>query len=302
MEPVMKNANATPAMPYADPEAVRFGRPSGGWRLRLYTIVFQADTPAGKLFDIILIAAILLSVAAVMADSVESISSRHGKVLNVAEWMFTILFTIEYVLRLACIQRPVHYARSFFGIVDLVAVLPTYLAFFFPEAQVLIDVRILRLLRVFRIFKLTAFLSEYRLLGRAMANSSRKILVFLSVVVMVVLIVGTLMYVIEGPAHGFTSIPKAVYWAISTISTVGYGDIVPRTELGRTLASIMMLIGWGILAVPTGIVSAEMTAQHFRARDAEAAKCEGCGAVDHEPDATFCRFCGAALVRLFRPR
>ena len=177
-------------------DALRFGRPSSGWRLRLYTIVFQSDTHAGKLFDCIVIAAILLSVAAVLADSVDSISRRHGRLLETAEWIFTILFTIEYLARLACIERPMRYARSFFGIVDLIAFLPTYLAFFFPEAHVLIDVRILRLLRVFRIFKLTAFMAEYRLLGRAMANSTRKILVFLSVVVMIVLIVGTLMYVI----------------------------------------------------------------------------------------------------------
>jgi voltage-gated potassium channel len=278
-------------------DALRFGRPSSGWRLRLYTIVFQSDTHAGKLFDCIVIAAILLSVAAVLADSVDSISRRHGRLLETAEWIFTILFTIEYLARLACIERPMRYARSFFGIVDLIAFLPTYLAFFFPEAHVLIDVRILRLLRVFRIFKLTAFMAEYRLLGRAMANSTRKILVFLSVVVMIVLIVGTLMYVIEGPENGFTSIPKSIYWAISTISTVGYGDIVPRTELGRTLASIMMLIGWGILAVPTGIVTAEMTAEHFRLRRAEETKCTACGVGDHEGDAVFCRICGAALPR-----
>jgi len=290
-----RNATEPPMESYTDSEAIRYGRPKGGWRLSLYRVVFQTDTHAGKLFDIILIAAIILSVAAVMADSVESVSRRHGTLLNAAEWMFTILFTIEYILRLTCIERPMHYARSFFGIVDLVAVLPSYLAFFFPEAQVLIDVRILRLLRVFRIFKLTAFMAEYRLLGRAMANSSRKVLVFLSVVVMIVLIVGTLMYIVEGPANGFTSIPKAVYWAISTLSTVGYGDIVPQTELGRTLASVMMLIGWGILAVPTGIVTAEMTAQHFRTLRSDILKCQACGAVSHEPDASFCRICGAAL-------
>jgi len=296
-----RDAAVPPMESYADAEAIRYGRPAGGWRLRLYTIVFQSDTPAGKLFDIILIVAIILSVAAVMADSVGSISRRHGTVLNVAEWTFTALFTIEYILRLACTDRPMRYATSFFGVVDLVAVLPTYLVVFFPEAQVLIDVRILRLLRVFRIFKLTAFMAEYRLLGQAMVNSSRKILVFLSVVVMIVLIVGTLMYVMEGPANGFTSIPKAVYWAISTLSTVGYGDIVPRTELGRTLASLMMLIGWGILAVPTGIVTAEMTAQHFRTLRSDILKCQACGAVSHEPDASFCRICGAGLEGVAKP-
>ncbi|HEY0338458.1 MAG TPA: ion transporter, partial [Burkholderiales bacterium] len=280
----------------SESEPAQFGKPSGGWRLRLYRVVFESDTRAGQIFDIVVIAAILLSVAAVMADSVESVAMRYSPLLNTLEWMFTILFTIEYIARLSCIERPLRYATSFFGIVDLVAVLPTYLAILFPEAQVLIDVRILRLLRCFRIFKLTAYLSEFRLLGRAMANSMRKILVFLSVVVMIVLIVGTLMYVIEGPQHGFTSIPKAVYWALSTITTVGYGDIVPRTELGRALASIVMLIGWGILAVPTGIVTAEMTAQKFSRQPADMA-CSACGNTGHDDDAAYCRICGARLPR-----
>jgi voltage-gated potassium channel len=287
-------ARAPKRDPYAASDAVRYGKPAGGWRLRLYTVVFQSDTRAGKLFDCVLIAAIVLSVCAVLADSVDSVAKQHGRLLDVLEWVFTILFTIEYAARIACLDRPLRYATSFFGVVDLVAVLPTYLAVFFPEAQVLIDVRVLRLLRVFRIFKLTHFMSEYRLLGRAMANSMRKILVFLSIVVMIVLIVGTLMYIVEGPEHGFTSIPKAVYWAISTISTVGYGDIVPRTELGRTLASIMMLIGWGILAVPTGIVTAEMTAQKFQ-KDPTDQTCAGCGTVGHEEDAAYCRVCGEKL-------
>jgi voltage-gated potassium channel len=280
----------------AESDAVQFGKPASGWRLRLYRVVFESDTPAGKIFDLVVIAAILLSVAAVMADSVESVATRHGTVLNALEWMFTILFTVEYIARLSCIERPLRYATSFFGIVDLVAVLPTYLAILFPDAQVLIDVRILRLLRCFRIFKLTAYLSEFRLLGSAMANSMRKILVFLSVVVMIVLIVGTLMYVIEGPKHGFTSIPKAVYWTLSTITTVGYGDIVPRTELGRALASIVMLIGWGILAVPTGIVTAEMTAQKFIRQPADTT-CSACGNTGHDADAAYCRLCGAGLAR-----
>ena len=275
-------------------DADRFGKPPGGWRLRLYRVVFESDTRAGRIFDIVVIAAILLSVSAVMLESVESIGTRHRTLLNTFEWMFTILFTIEYIARLVCTERPLRYATSFFGIVDLIAVLPTYLAVILPEAQVLIDVRILRLLRCFRIFKLTAYFNEYRLLGRAMANSMRKILVFLSVVIMVVLIVGTLMYVIEGPKHGFTSIPKAIYWALSTITTVGYGDIVPRTELGRTLAALVMLIGWGILAVPTGIVTAEMTAQRFMRQPAET-PCSACGTAGHEPDATYCRVCGARL-------
>jgi voltage-gated potassium channel len=286
---------AAPKGPQADSDAYQLGKPAAGLRRRLFTIIFEADTPAGKLFDVILIAMILLSVAAVLADSVQSIATRHGRVLTALEWVFTLLFTVEYIARLSCVERPMRYARSFYGIVDLVAILPTYLAVFLPEAGLLIDVRILRLLRIMRIFKLTEYMSEFRLLGDAMAASRRKILVFLSVVVMIVLIIGTLMYVIEGPKHGYTSIPFAVYWAISTISTVGYGDVVPGTDIGRVLASIMMLIGWGILAVPTGIVTAEMTAQRFRGRRFPHRTCSECGSEGHEDAAAYCRTCGAKL-------
>ena len=288
-----RRAPAPPRDYNAESDAEHFGKPGGGWRLKLFRIVFESDTPAGRLFDAIVIVAIVASVIAVIADSMASVSSRHGAALNVIEWLFTVLFTIEYLARLACIERPLRYMRSFFGIVDLAAVLPTYIAIFFPEAAVLLDVRILRLVRVFRIFKLTRYLAEFRLLGRAMANSMRKILVFLSIVVMVVLVVATLMYVIEGPENGFTSIPKSIYWALSTITTVGYGDIVPRTELGRALAGLVMLIGWGILAVPTGIVTAEMTVQSLgRTR---MLVCPACGAGGHDADASFCRRCGTKL-------
>jgi voltage-gated potassium channel len=285
----------------ADPElresdAYLLGKPAAGWRRSVFNVVFESDTRAGRIFDVILIAAILLSVAAVLADSVAGIALRHGAMLNALEWIFTILFTLEYIARLSCVERPLRYATSFYGIVDLVAILPTYLAVLFPEAALLIDVRILRLLRIMRIFKLTAYLTEFRLLGEALAASRRKVLVFLSVVVMIVLIIGTLMYVIEGPKHGFTSIPFAIYWAMSTISTVGYGDVVPRTDIGRALASFMMLIGWGILAVPTGIVTAEMTAQRFRGKRPPGKECGACGSTDHEDDAGFCRICGAKLA------
>jgi voltage-gated potassium channel len=283
-------------------DAHMLGKPPSGWRRNLFTIIFEADTPAGKAFDVALIIAILLSVAAVLADSVDGIAQRHGAALNTLELLFTLLFTVEYIARISSVERPMRYVRSFYGIVDLVAILPTYLAVFFPDAALLIDVRILRLLRIMRIFKLTAYLSEFRLLGEALAASRRKILVFLSVVVMIVLIIGTLMYVVEGPKHGFTSIPFAVYWAISTISTVGYGDVVPRTDFGRALASLMMLIGWGILAVPTGIVTAEMTAQHFRGRRLFEARCKSCHAGGHEEDAQFCRICGEKLSQVGRPR
>jgi voltage-gated potassium channel len=209
MAPVDRTIAANEA--HTAPEITAFGKPVFGWRRRLFRIVFESDTAAGRMFDTIVIVAIVLSVAAVVADSIVSVKTPYGALLDRIEWMFTALFTIEYITRLLCVQRPLRYATSFFGIVDLAAVLPTYLAIAFPEAQVLIDVRVLRLVRVFRVFKLTRYLAEVRLLGRAMANSMRKILVFLSVVVMVVLVVGTLMYVIEGPENGFTSIPKSIY-------------------------------------------------------------------------------------------
>jgi voltage-gated potassium channel len=283
------------AIPDVESEAYQLGKPAGGWRRRIFNVVFESDTPAGRIFDTVLIAVVLLSVAAVLADSVASVARRHGALLNGLEWVFTALFTIEYIARLSCVERPMRYVMSFYGIVDLMSVLPTYLAVFFPEAALLIDVRILRLMRVFRIFKLTAYLTEYRLLADALAASGRKVMVFLSVVVMIVLIIGTLMYVIEGPKHGFTSIPLAVYWAVSTITTVGYGDLVPRTDIGRALASFMMLLGWGILAVPTGIVTAEMTAQQFQTRRLFHRTCPACGSGGHDEDAAYCRDCGARL-------
>jgi voltage-gated potassium channel len=270
------------------------GRPLAGWRLRLYTIIFEADTRAGRLFDQALIAAVLLSVAVVVAGSVQTLYARHGSAFEVLEWVFTLLFTVEYAARLACVRHPWRYATSFFGIVDLLAVLPTYLALLFPEAHALLDVRILRLLRIFRIFRLTAYVSEYQMLGRALAASRRKILVFLSVVLMIVLVMGTLMYVVEGPEHGFTSIPTSVYWAITTMTTVGFGDITPRTDVGRLISSAMMLLGWGTLAVPTGIVTSEMTAQRW-ARPPTTRTCHECLTEGQLPEANFCLHCGARL-------
>ncbi len=272
-----------------------FGRPEGGWRLRAYTIIFGTDTRAGRLFDEILIVAILLSVAVVIADSVQSLSARYAVEFDVLEWGFTLLFTAEYVARLACVRHPMRYATSFFGVVDLLSVLPTYLALFVPEAQAFLDVRILRLLRMFRVLKLTAYVWEYQALGRALAESRRKILVFLSVVLMIVVIMGTVMYVIEGPENGFTSIPTAIYWAVTTMTTVGFGDITPKTDAGRFVASVMMLVGWGTLAVPTGIVTAEMTARRL-ASAAGGRDCPACGARDHRPEAGYCWHCGAPIA------
>jgi voltage-gated potassium channel len=282
----------TPTPPQADD----YGMPDAPWRRRLHRIVFEADTRAGQLFDIIVIGAILLSVAVVVIDSVPSIVRQYGGALSVAEWWFTALFTIEYLARLVSVRYQMRYATSFYGIIDLLAVLPTYLAFLWPDAHFLIDVRVLRLLRVFRVFRLTEYMREFSQLGAALHASRRKILVFLSFVLMVVLVMGTVMHVVEGPEHGFTSIPVSVYWAITTMTTVGFGDLTPTTGLGRFIASVMMLLGWGVLAVPTGIVTAEMTAQRRPAAARRAAwRCQACQARDHNDAARFCWRCGAAM-------
>ena len=274
-------------------KTVILGKPLDGWRLRLYTIIFEADTRAGRWFDKALIAVILVSVAVVMADSVHSVNLAYHQAFTWAEWFFTVVFTLEYLARLVCVRHPWRYALSFYGVIDLLALLPTYLALLVPEVGALIDVRVLRLLRVFRIFKLTAYVSEYQAIGLALRASRRKIAVFLAAVLMIVLVIGTLMYVVEGPANGFTSIPTSVYWAISTVTTVGFGDITPKTDLGRLIASMMMLLGWGTLAVPTGIVTAEMT--YARRAATTTRTCQVCLTEGHMPDALFCRHCGASL-------
>jgi voltage-gated potassium channel len=271
-----------------------FGRPHGGWRLAVYRLIFEADTRAGRTFDLVLITAILASVAVVMLDSVESVGKRHPAIFNAAELAFTFVFTLEYVLRLCAVRRPIRYATSFFGIVDLLAVLPTYMALFFPEASALLNIRVLRLLRIFRILKLTAYVDEYRQLGIALRASRRKILVFLATVLMIVLISGTLVYLVEGPENGFTSIPISVYWAITTVTTVGFGDIAPKSDTGRFIASLMMLLGWGILAVPTGIVTAEMTMRRWVA-DRSSRHCAACKSEGHELSARYCKDCGHSL-------
>jgi voltage-gated potassium channel len=272
-----------------------FGKPDeDGFRRRLYTVIFEADTVAGKRFDVLLVVAILVSIAVVMADSVPALVAKYGAQFTVLEWGFTLLFTAEYIARLCCVRHPWRYARSFFGVIDLLSILPTYFALLMPEASAFLDIRILRLLRIFRIFKLTLYINEYVRLGQALRASGRKILIFLSVVLMAVLILGTVMYVVEGPKNGFTSIPMAMYWATVTMTTVGYGDIVPQTVLGRMIASFMMLLGWGILAVPTGIVTAEMTSQRMN-RKVTTRTCDHCLSEGHEPEARFCKDCGERL-------
>jgi len=263
------------------------------WRQRLHEIIFEADTPAGKTFDILLIASILGSVAAVMLDSVAAIRASYGPLLTAAEWFFTLLFSIEYLLRLACVGKPLRYARSFYGIVDLLAILPTYLSLLLPGSHYLLVIRILRILRIFRVFKLVQYLSEARMLGQALRASSRKIVVFLFTVLTLVIIFGSLMYLIEGEASGYTSIPRSIYWTIVTLTTVGYGDISPQTGLGQSLASLIMICGYGIIAVPTGIVTVEMTRSFGRGVTTQA--CPECAAEGHDADAVHCKFCGAAL-------
>lgn len=274
--------------------AIDYGRPVAGWRLSLYTIIFEADTRAGRNFDLTLIGCILASVVVVILDSMAAVHARHAATLGVLEWGFTLLFTAEYIARLVCVRHPTRYARSTFGIIDLLAVLPTYLAVLVPGLHALIDVRVLRLLRLFRIFKLGAYVAEFGALGQALAASRRKIFVFMSFVMLVVVVMGTLMYVVEGPDNGYTSIPVGIYWAITTMTTVGFGDITPKTDLGRLLASVMMLLGWGTLAVPTGIVSAEFTSRRV-AQSTTTRTCHDCLSEGHSPSAAFCRDCGAPL-------
>lgn len=264
------------------------------WRAWLYEVIFEADTPAGKFFDVVLLWAIILSVTAVSLESVESIRAQYGVWLVRIEWFFTILFTIEYLLRVICIPRPWTYIRSFYGIVDLLAILPTYLSLFMVGAHALIVIRALRLLRVFRVFKLARYVGEAGVLIQALRASRPKIIVFLVAVLSVVLIVGSLMYLIEGgqPDSGFTSIPKSIYWTIVTMTTVGYGDIAPQSVPGQVLASMVMIVGYGIIAVPTGIVTAEIAVAR---RGVTTRHCRNCNAEGHDPDAKHCKYCGAEI-------
>ncbi|MBU1358466.1 MAG: ion transporter [Gammaproteobacteria bacterium] len=272
----------------------QYGRPDDGWRLKMYTVIFEADTRAGRIFDLALIACILASVGVVVLDSMATMHARFQHIFQWLEWVFTAVFTVEYVCRLLCVRHPSRYARSGFGIIDLLALLPTYIALLVPGVYALVDVRVLRLLRIFRLFKLTEYVAEFGALGRALSASRRKILVFMSFVMLVVVVMGTLMYVAEGPVHGFSSIPVGVYWAITTMTTVGFGDITPKTDLGRLIASVMMLLGWGTLAVPTGIVSAEFAIQQ-RAHRPTTRTCHECLSEGHSPSARFCSDCGAKL-------
>ncbi len=260
---------------------------------KLHTLIFEADTPKGKLFDIALIIAILLSVGAVMLDSIKPINIQYGTQLHFAEWVFTILFTIEYMLRLFSVGKPTRYARSFFGVIDLLAFLPTYLAAIIPGTQFFLVIRILRVIRIFRVLKILPYITEAQLLKRALVASRRKILVFLLAVLLIVIIMGSMMYVIEGEKNGFTSIPRSIYWSIVTLTTVGYGDISPHTPLGQMLASIIMIFGYGLIAVPTGIVTVEIARNKSNTFNTQA--CPECSAEGHDSDAKYCKYCGAGL-------
>lgn len=268
-------------------------------RRRTFEIIFLHDPGPGRWFDLGLIVAILLSIVVVMLESVGPIRAEHGLELRALEWFFTIAFTIEYAVRLWCVGRPRRYALSFFGVVDLLAFLPTYVSLVLPGGQVLAVVRILRVLRVFRILKLAQFVTEGTVLGRALWAARYKITVFLFTVLNIVVIVGALMYIVEGPAHGFTSIPRGVYWGIVTLTTVGFGDITPGTPLGQALASIVMIMGYGIIAVPTGIVTAELA---YAVRDGKGAPfCGSCGRRGHDDDARYCKWCAGPVRRRSEP-
>jgi voltage-gated potassium channel len=269
------------------------GVPDKSWRARIHEIIFEADTPAGKLFDLGLLACIFLSVTVVVLDSVAALHSDYGPLFRALEWIVTVLFTIEYLFRLVSVGHPLRYAFSFFGMVDLLAIAPGYLSLVFSGAQSLIVVRALRLLRVFRILKLAHFVGEARLLQTALRASVRKIIVFVGAVVILVIIIGSMMYLLEGEDSGFTSIPQSIYWAIVTMTTVGYGDIAPQTLPGKFFASIVMIIGYGIIAVPTGIVTVELAGVRDRGVSTQA--CPRCGADGHDTDAAFCKYCGAQL-------
>ncbi len=265
-----------------------------GHREWLYHVIFEANTPIARAFDLSLIVFIILSVILVMLDSVQAIHSVWHRELYIAEWIFTLFFTVEYLLRLYCIGKPIKYATSFFGIIDLLCIIPTYLSLFFVGTQVMLVVRLVRVLRIFRILKLFQYVGEAAALSKAMKASRRKITVFLMTVLTMVTVFGSIMYAVEGPENGFTSIPRSIYWAVVTLTTVGYGDITPQTNFGQLLSSIVMIMGYGVIAVPTGIVTVELSQAMRRHMTLV---CHGCGEEGHEVDANFCKDCGTELSR-----
>lgn len=263
------------------------------WRLRLYEIIFEADTREGKLFDIVLIWFIILSVLVVFLESIHELGEKYAYYFHLFEWIFTILFSIEYVFRLLSVRRPHRYAFSFYGIIDFLAIIPTYLSLIIAGSQYLLVIRVLRLLRVFRIFKIRPLLAQAEILTRALKASRSKIAVFLFAVLTMIFVIGAVMYVIEGPKNGFTSIPTSMYWAIVTMTTVGYGDISPQTPIGQMLASIVMIIGYSIIAVPTGIVTVEIAEATRKSITTQV--CPECLKEGHDRDAVYCKYCSVKL-------
>jgi voltage-gated potassium channel len=263
---------------------------------KIRSIIFEASTPAGRAFDVFLIIVILLSVLVVLLDSVTSIHSEYGQVLLVIEWSFTLLFTVEYLLRLWTIQNTWLYARSFYGVVDLLGSVPTYLSIWFADAHYFLVVRVLRVLRIFRVFRMVRYVGEAELIAQALTASRRKITVFVCSVLALVVVFGSLMYLVEGGTNTeFSSIPQSIYWAVTTMTTVGYGDVAPDTALGRGLAAVIMIMGYGIIAVPTGIVTLELNEAHRKR--ANTRTCPECSAEGHSYEASFCWRCGSALFR-----
>lgn len=265
------------------------------FRRKIFTIIFGTDTPAGKAFDVALLSMIILSVTVVILESVSTLRDAYHDVFVSVEWIFTIVFSIEYLLRVSTAPRPLKYITSFYGVIDLLAILPTYLALMFDQSAFLLTIRALRLLRMFRVFKLGRYLKEAAVLVRALQLSIHKIVVFFGVVLTLVLILGSLLYLIEGEENGFTSIPQSIYWAIVTITTVGYGDIAPATVLGKILASVAMLTGYSIIAVPTGIITVEIGKAAKKGQNMLQVECEKCGHSPHDKDARYCKICGTKI-------
>ncbi len=272
------------------------------WRRKIHEVIFEADTPLGKFFDVSLIVIILCSVFAVMLDSIIAVHKNHGELLRMAEWGFTALFAIEYIFRLISVKKPLMYMTSFLGVIDLLSIIPSFIALLYPGAETLLVIRILRVLRIFRIFKLAEYLGEANALVLALKGSQKKISIFLYTVFIFVVIFGSVMYLVEGEENGFTSIPRSIYWAIITLTTVGYGDLVPTTDIGQMIAAAVMILGYAIIAVPTGIYSAELAkttlggAQNdYKSIEITRIACKDCGKDGHDADAEYCKFCGANI-------
>lgn len=268
-------------------------RPDEDWRLTLHEIIFEADTRPGKIFDVLLIIFILLSIFVPILDSVAVFHQKYSRLFDLLEWIFTILFTFEYFLRLICVKKPLNYAKSFYGLIDLISILPAYLGLIFGALPSLIFVRVLRVLRIFRVFKLGKYVRQAQLIGKALKESFPKITVFLTAVGTLLVIVASLMHLIEGPENGFSSIPESLYWAVVTLTTVGYGDISPATPVGKSLAMLLMLTGYGVIAVPTGIITVDIVKEGSKSISTQV--CPNCSKEGHDENAVFCKYCGTKL-------